>query len=143
MKRGPYHYGEEQAIWTLAPLGYRAIAHILDRDPECVKRKASRMHASVKKKPEINVPDLSPRMLTAIKERNPDVLCPACGKRLKATRDGLCGACHLEALTDDHNAEYARLVAKRDYDVAKQQLSRKRKELGVKAPRGRGGDATA
>ncbi|MHB1324011.1 MAG: hypothetical protein ACYCXZ_06675 [Coriobacteriia bacterium] len=143
MRRGPYTYGEEQTIVVLAPLGQHAVAFILDRDVRCVKRKASRMHVSLRKRVQINVTSLSPRMLDAIKSHNPDALCPACGKRLVATRDGLCGACHLEALTDNHNAEYAKLAAKKPYDVSKQQLKRLRKDLGVSAPRSRGGDATA
>jgi uncharacterized protein with PIN domain len=143
MRRGPYTYGEEQAIRTLAPLGSHTVALVLDRDVKCLKRKASRMHVSLKKKSEINVTYLSPAILAAIKQHNPGGLCPACGKRLVATREGLCAACHLEALTDAHNAEYARLAAKKPYDVSKQRLKRLRRQMGVRAPHARGGDAQA
>jgi len=134
---------EEAALRVLAPLGSRTVALVLDRGLYGVEVKASRMGVSLKKRLEINDRFLTTPMLEAIKRHNPGVLCPACGKALQATRNGLCGACHLEALAEAQNAAYRELVANREYNVAKARLKRKRKELGVAAPRARGGDAEA
>lgn len=143
MKRGPYTWGEESAIETLAPLGAQYVALILGRDVDCVRRKASRMGVSLAKSFEINVRDMSEKQLRAITRLNPLLLCPSCGKRFVNTLSGVCDLCHLEALTTNHNAEYRRLSveADRTYNTAKKRLSRLREDLGVPAPRGKGGDA--
>jgi len=143
VKRGPYTWGEESAIETLAPLGAQYVALILGRDVDCVRRKASRMGVSLAKSFEINVRDMSEKQLRAITRLNPLLLCPSCGKRFVNTLSGVCDLCHLEALTTNHNAEYRRLSveADRTYNTAKKRLSRLREDLGVPAPRGKGGDA--
>ena len=135
MKRGhDWTCQEEAALKTLAPLGSHTVALILDRGVYSVEAKASRLGVSLKRTLTIDDRFLTTPMLDAIKRHNPGALCPACGKALQATRDGLCGACHLEALTDAHNAAYRELVAKREYDTAKQCLKRERARLGVSAP---------
>lgn len=143
MRRGSYTYGEERAIEELAPLGAEYVALILDRDIECVRRKASRMGVSLAKSFEINVRNMSERQLKAITSLNPTMLCPSCAKRFVNTLSGVCDLCHLDALTTNHNAEYRRLSveAERTYNTSKKRLSRLREELGVPAPRGKGGDA--
>lgn len=140
MRCGPYTTAEEAAIRDLAELGSKAVAQILDRDVESVQRKASRLGISLKKKSQISVRFLSGREIDAISRHSEALLCPACGKAFSVASSGLCGLCHLEYLTDEHRQAYRRLVLEREYNVAKKQLSRKRKELGVRAP-GRGGDA--
>jgi hypothetical protein len=143
MRTGPYTYGEEHAIAVLAPLGAHYLAIVLDRDVECVRRKASRLGVSVKKRPGgFDVREMSEAQLRIIVRLNPGLLCPSCGKRFINTPSGVCDLCHLRALTTNHDLEYRRLAldAKRDYDTAKQRLSRKRKDLGAKAPRAKDGD---
>jgi NMD protein affecting ribosome stability and mRNA decay len=145
MRTGPYTYGEEHAIAVLAPLGAHYVARILDRDVECVRRKASRLGVSVKKKSEIDVREMSETQLRVVVRLNPGLLCPSCGKRFVNTPSGVCDLCHLNALKTNHDAEYRRLAleAKRDYNVAKKRLSVLRKNLGIEAPGARGGDASA
>ena len=137
MKRGPYTYGEEAAIATLAELGAHYVALVLDRDIECVRRKASRMGVSLKHRAQIDVRNLSEAQLKTIKHLNPGMLCPSCAKRFVNTPSGVCDLCHLHALKTNHDAEYRRLAlqAKRDYNVSKKHLSRLRKSVGVQAPK--------
>lgn len=144
MTRQEWTSAEEAALATLAILGARQVAEILDRPVDCVKRKASRMQVSLRKKSEINVTTLSPAAIERVKKTSPAMLCPSCGKRLVVPKLGSCGACHYEALKEAHDEAYAELVAKREYNTSKQRLSRKRRELGVPAPGGRasGGGTT-
>ena len=144
MRRGPYTYGEEHAIAVLAPLGAHYVALVLDRDEDCLRRKASRLGVSLRKSSEINVRDLSEKQLRAVMRLNPTLLCPACGKRFVNTSSGFCDLCHLYALKTNHDAEYRRLAVKatRDYNTSKQRLRRLRKS--IKAEPGydtAGGDA--
>jgi len=143
MRTGPYSYGEEHAICTLASLGAAYVALVLDRDVECVRRKASRLGVSLKKSLQINVREMSEAQLRVVVRLNPGLLCPACGKRFVNTPSGVCDLCHLHALKTNHDAEYRRLAleAKRDYDTSKQRLKRLRSDAGVRAPKARGGDA--
>lgn len=65
-------------------------------------------------------------------------LCPSCSRVLRrgeGYKDGLCAVCHLNRLRDAHYEELAKLVAIREYNVAKQQLKRLRRRMGVEAPR--------
>ena len=141
MRIGPWTTAEEAAIRDLAHLGSRAVAQVLDRDIETVQRKASRLGISLKRRSQISVRFLSGRELEAIRRHGDALLCPACGKAFSVASTGLCGLCHLEYLTDAHKRETRRLALTRDYNTAKKQLERKRKEMGVPAPRGKGGDA--
>lgn len=136
-------YTEEQIVVMFADHGVPIIAQILDdrHTHSAVRKKAERMGVSVKKKSEISVADLSQVAIDTLRKRGSTMLCPMCGKRFVAVKStGLCCVCHKHELTDAHNAAYAELVANQDYNAAKQRLSRKRKELKVKAPRARGGD---
>jgi hypothetical protein len=144
VRTGSYTYGEEHALAVLAPLGARYVALVLDRDVECVRRKASRLGVSVKKNLEINVREMSEAQLRVVTRLNPALLCPSCAKRFVNTPSGVCDLCHLHALKTNHDTEYRRLAleAQRDYDTSRQQLSRLRKKRGVRAPRARGGEAT-
>jgi len=110
---------------------------VLTRSVTSVRMKASRMGRSLKKKSQINVTDLTQAALDHVKRHNSGLVCPACGARLVATPSGLCGVCHKQALAEAHRESLAELTAHRDYNVAKQDLSRARKKAGVRASKGR------
>lgn len=135
--------GEEHALTVLAPLGANQIAELLGRTPRAVRHKASRMGVSVKKDRETFGTVLAQSVIDYVRRRDPEMLCPWCGERLVSIKStGLCGVCHYQKLKEAHDRAYAELAAtkaaKRAYDTSKQQLSRLRKEMGVKAPSRRG-----
>ncbi|MGI6216883.1 MAG: hypothetical protein ACOYIK_04650 [Coriobacteriales bacterium] len=63
-------------------------------------------------------------------------VCPMCGRNLviqgttAATRYGVCERCYYRALADANRAKIEADSARRDYDVARQQLSRSRRKAG-------------
>ena len=75
-------------------------------------------------------------------------LCPRCtkrpvrskGKQYAPYRSGICSVCHLQRLASAHRDALAELEATREYNAVKAQLKRRRKELGVPAPRRAGKD---
>ena len=135
MKRGQrgWSVSEESAIAVLGFLGAREVAQILGRTESGVRRKASRLGYSVKKKSEMSVTELSQAALDHLTKRAPGLVCPSCGLRL-AGPSGVCAVCHKVALTDAHNERLAELAAHQEYNVAKQRLRRERRKLGVTAP---------
>lgn len=129
-------YQEEQCIAALGFMGAVQLGVILGRSPGCIRKKASRLNYSVKRKSQITVTELSQEALDHLTKRAPRLICPACGLRLVINEKlGACPVCLKVALTDAHKEKLAELAAHRDYNVAKQQLRRERKKLGVAAPR--------
>ena len=129
MERRPWTVQEEAALAMLAYLGAEQVALVLGRPRDAVKKKANRLGVSVRKTSEINVTVLSPEAIRRIRERDPGILCPACGRRLAVPATGICGVCHKQALTQVHRERVAELQAQRDYNQAKQEFSRLRRRV--------------
>lgn len=126
----PWSVQDEAALALLAFLGYEQLAVVFDRTPNCVKRKASRLGVSVKRKSEINVTAMSPAAIERLRDRAPGLLCPVCGRRLAVDKlGGVCAVCHKQALTQAHLDKLAEVEAQRALWRARQNLTRERKRL--------------
>ncbi len=130
---------EEAALATLGFLGVTQVCFLLELPPAAVKTKASRMKVSLKRKSEINATELQPAVLERLRQRDPSLICPGCGRRLAVARLGSCGPCHKQALIDVHNEKLADVEAQRALWKARQQLTRSRKHLKAES----GGEAAS
>ncbi len=134
----PWTCSEEQALATLADLGTSQLAVIFARSRGCIKKKASRLGVSVKRKSEIRVTELSPSVVEHVRRINRGVLCPTCGKRLVAiATTGLCGVCHKGVLIEAHNERLSELEQQREINRLKKAEQRIRDELGIIPQRSR------
>lgn len=95
--------------------GSQSVAAALGRTPHAVRNKASQLGIS---------------LLPIAHDRGE--LCPACAMRevdptTVAGRNGLCHVCYLRRKADEARNRAAEIRARRDYDAARQDLSRARR----------------
>jgi hypothetical protein len=117
---------EIAVLRTFATLGIEAVAQLLERTPNSVKRKAQELRISTKATGEDIDLTLTPARLVAWIRQSPGAaVCPMCGKRLammKAT--GMCRVCHLERLIELRQEQQDVMV--RERRLTKMRQDRKR-----------------
>jgi hypothetical protein len=127
-------HAEEEALRILGPqIGGPACAAAFDRSVEAVRVRAKRLGVSLRRRESLDPILTRPRseaVLRRIREIQESELCPSCGKRyVGVARTGLCGPCHLEALTIVHEEEIAKADAELARVAAKSKLYRRRRML--------------
>lgn len=128
-------HAEEEALRALAHLGGPALAEAFDRSHQSIKHKAMRLGIRLERRScGTKVEPSSPAILRKIRELSEASLCPACAKRpIGVKRTGLCGPCHLEALTRIHEQEIVRIDEQRRLWAARSKLARRRRSLEQEA----------
>jgi hypothetical protein len=127
----PWTHAEEEALRVLAPLGGPALACAFDRSLRSIYNRAWRLGIRLGDRScEKNLRTSSPAVMRKIKELSQASLCPSCAKRpIGVKRTGLCGVCHLEALTAIHEEEIVKADKQRALWAARSKLQRRRRSL--------------
>ena len=127
-------HAEEEALRVLAPLGCKACAEAFDRSESSTWSKAHHLGVRFGGRKSL-ARDLhdgahGPAVLRRIQDALTAALCPACAMRwIGVAKTGLCGPCHLEALTRIHEEAIATADQQRALWAARSKLRRRRKSL--------------
>lgn len=105
--------GEIQVLRTFNGIGAKALAQLLERSVNSIEHKARELRVSLEITPsDINVEQVTDKILIRLHEVTQLQVCPMCGKRMAVMRTGMCRCCHLDqliALREEQLAEEIRL----------------------------------